>query len=276
MNRANPHLSNSLIKNSIGVIFISRDVEWKTISGFKHVIDDLYSVSNTGEVRHNPSGKILHKKIAMKKIHPYYAVYLKSDRGVEWVLVHQLVATFFIPIPKRYLETGVELVPDHLDNDGLNNHVSNLEWKTRGENVSDAFKKGYINKSGEKTSFALISDSQAHKVCEMLEDGKSYDEIIRDMNFPETFKYRRLLVRIKNRLAWNEISKNYSFDSSEYKYSDASADSRNNLSKIRELINEGRSNAEIVDIVWPNTTKRKSKLETIRNIRHGKIYQGIK
>ena len=276
MNRANPHLSNSLIKNSIGVIFISRDVEWKNISNFKHVIDSLYSVSNTGEVRNNLTGKVLHKKIAMRKIHPYYAVYLKSDRGGEWVLVHQLVATFFIPIPERYIDMDVELVPDHLDNNGLNNDISNLEWKTRGENVSDAFKKGYINKFGENTSFALISDADAHKICKMLEDGKSYDDIIRDMKFPKSFKYRRLLIRIKNRLAWNDISKHYKFDSTEYMYSDTAADSRNNLSRIRELISEGKSNSEIVDVIWPDTDKRKSKLETVRNIRHGKIYQGIK
>lgn len=143
--------------------------KWKIINGFKNVIDDTYEVSNFGNVRYKDSTFILHKKIANKKYHPYYAVSLLRARGnAEWVLVHQLVATYFVDIPEELLNEN-DIVPDHLDNNGLNNYYLNLEWKTRGMNVSDAFKMGYIDNSGEKHRDVFISEKEANLICKYLE-----------------------------------------------------------------------------------------------------------
>lgn len=102
--------------------------KWKTIKNFKNVVDDMYRASYEGEVRYKKSKDLIHKKIANKKHHPYYAVnLLKTNGKKEWVLVHQLVATFFVKVSKKYIGTEKELVPDHLDNNGLNNLYTNLE-----------------------------------------------------------------------------------------------------------------------------------------------------
>jgi len=59
----------------------------------------------------------------------------KTDRKNE--LVHRLVAETFIenddPVNKNIVM--------HLDNDRLNNHVSNLRWGTQSENIQQAFKE---------------------------------------------------------------------------------------------------------------------------------------
>ena len=61
-------------------------------------------------------------------------------------------------------------------------------------------------------------EKQANEICKFLEDGLSYDEIISKMNFENTKKYRTLLVRIKNGLAWKNVSKKYAIKKEEIKY----------------------------------------------------------
>lgn len=250
-------------------------IRWKTIEGFKDVIDNLYEISDNGDVRWKSSKDMIHKKIANKKHHPYYAVHLKKFSGrSEWVLVHQLVATFFVAKPDRYDENE-ELVPDHLDNDGLNNYYKNLEWKTRGENVSSAFKNGYINNSGENGAWAIISNDEARKICEYLQDGFGYKEILKKMNYPFTETYRTLLVRIKNRVAWKDISKDYNFGRCKTQYTPTQLDTIKKIPEILKLINDGYRNYEIANIIWKGETKNKlvSKAQTVGNIRRGKIFK---
>lgn len=114
---------------------------------------------------------------------------MKTKNGKqEWILVHQLVATYFVKIPKKYRNCNFDLVPDHLDNDGLNNHYTNLEWKTRGENTKSAHENGFINNSCENSPHSLITNKEAIEICVCLENNMCYDEIIRHMNFPNTKK----------------------------------------------------------------------------------------
>ena len=47
--------------------------------------------------------------------------------------IHRLVAQTFIPNPNNYP------IVMHLDNDPLNNHVSNLKWGTQSDNMRQAF-----------------------------------------------------------------------------------------------------------------------------------------
>ena len=246
--------------------------KWKTIKNFKNIFDNEYEVSNYGNVRIKLTKQLLHKKIANKKHHPYYAVFLKRYTKNEWILVHQLVATFFCKIPDEL--KGLDIVPDHLDNNGLNNYYKNLEWKTRGENISSAFEKGYCDNSGENHKDVFITEKQANEICKFLEDGLSYDEIISKMNFENTKKYRTLLVRIKNGLAWKNVSKKYAIKKEEIKYTKSQMETIEKLSLIIKLMEKGLSNSEIYNIVWKgsDTSKRESKMVTLRLIRKGKIY----
>ena len=56
--------------------------------------------------------------------------YVSLGRGHK-EYIHRLVADAFIPNPNDYDEI------DHIDTNGLNNHVDNLRWATRQQNMNN-------------------------------------------------------------------------------------------------------------------------------------------
>jgi hypothetical protein len=90
-----------------------------------------YEVSDRGRLRvTNKSGS----KIRTGSLHPQmHTTYIKaslSNEGVNYTVhMHRLVAAAFIPNPDN------KPFVNHLDKDGTNNSVSNLEWSTHAENM---------------------------------------------------------------------------------------------------------------------------------------------
>jgi hypothetical protein len=66
----------------------------------------------------------------------YIRVDLGGQKNKKTVQLHRLIAETLIPNPNN-----LECV-DHIDGNKLNNHPSNLQWITRGENVIKAQKMG--------------------------------------------------------------------------------------------------------------------------------------
>jgi len=63
----------------------------------------------------------------------YCVVWLSKNGTVKPFTVHRLVAIMFIENPN-----GLEQV-NHKDGDKTNNHINNLEWCSRSENVKHAY-----------------------------------------------------------------------------------------------------------------------------------------
>lgn len=103
-------------------ILIENNIEiWKTISLYP-----TYQASNLGRVKNIKSGRISKKKIEGQ--HGYHSVRLYKYGIGTTVTVHKFVATAFIPN-----QNGKSFV-DHIDNNNLNNNVSNLRRCTHQEN----------------------------------------------------------------------------------------------------------------------------------------------
>lgn len=118
--------------------------KWKEING----TDGFYSVSNFGRVKRSKLSPNRSKPIKiLSPSHPerYLTVHLRQgDKHWYW-LVHRLVAIHFIDNPNE------DSYVNHKDGNKLNNHFSNLEWCTAGENIRHSFKMGLqVAKRGEE------------------------------------------------------------------------------------------------------------------------------
>lgn len=90
---------------------------WKPIVGF----ESLYEVSNTGQVRHTNTGKVV--KQYKQKQNNTLVVYLYDKQGYTRVrTVASLVATAFVP------NTSNGKYAKHKDGNSANNKASNLYW----------------------------------------------------------------------------------------------------------------------------------------------------
>jgi hypothetical protein len=83
-----------------------------------------------------------------------------------------------------------------------------------------------------------------------------------------------LLVRIKNRIAWKEISKDYKF-SKTTNYTKTQLETIRNIPRIQRLISEGKSNTQIAHVIWPSVPQNKIsiKAQTVSKIRKGVIFK---
>ena len=78
-------------------------------------------VSTNGNVMNKNTGELLDKKIYKNK---YYIVDDPSKKR-EFELVHRLVGLTFL---SKNFKSGRGFVVHHIDHDGFNNNVDNLEW----------------------------------------------------------------------------------------------------------------------------------------------------
>lgn len=106
--------------------------------------EGLYIVNNYGEVysceRITSDGKHLQRR-KLNGGHfsnGYGFVCLRKDGVNKNYSIHRLVAEAFIPNPLNLSDVN------HKDGNKLNNHVSNLEWCTRSENLKHAVDIGLV------------------------------------------------------------------------------------------------------------------------------------
>ena len=99
--------------------------EWRDIPDFPN-----YQVSNLGRVKsykYNEE-KVLKPRIGKRKGDEYAKVALYKDNKAHNIGVHRLVAFAFLPNPDNKPQI------DHIDQNKLNNNISNLQWATSSEN----------------------------------------------------------------------------------------------------------------------------------------------
>lgn len=146
------------------------NIIWKPVKGY----EDYYEVSNHGEVRtieryvELPTYKYLKKQKILTQFTDgkgYMHVKLYDGKGnPKSITVHRIVALTFLEKPDNCIEVN------HVDYVKNNNHVSNLKWSTRAENVKHAYLardpktyKGSGNKNSKLTEEQVIQMREEYK-----------------------------------------------------------------------------------------------------------------
>lgn len=117
---------------------------WKDVPGY----EGHYQCSNFGNIKSLKTLiNVRYKKTTIKEIimkpsisNGYKGISLSKNGKIEGFKIHQLVAITFL----NHKRCNSIKVVDHIDNNKLNNHVSNLQIISTRENSS----KNRINKSG--------------------------------------------------------------------------------------------------------------------------------
>jgi hypothetical protein len=131
--------------------------EWISVPSY----EGLYDVSNLGRVRslrfrRKFADTLRENPLIMKgsiNSNGYAQVQLSNDSGKKTVLVQKLVLTAFVgPRPSGYEAA-------HLDGNRVNNHLSNLKWCTKKENVSHLKKHGTVL-YGAKNPMTRLTEKQ--------------------------------------------------------------------------------------------------------------------
>lgn len=90
-----------------------------------------YSVSESGEVRNDSTGKL--RKPQKRRTGADYLSVIIRGKNFD---IHRLVATYFLDNLEAFTEVR------HIDSDPENNHYTNLAWGTHEKNINDALVRG--------------------------------------------------------------------------------------------------------------------------------------
>jgi len=119
---------------------------WEPIKDF----ETRYLISDTGKVMSLVTNQLISKNRKTKD--GYMKVTLRKDGKAHDFRIHRLVALHFIENPHN------KETVNHKDGDKTNNHVDNLEWATREEQVQHSYDlglkkahRGHTNKNAKLT-----------------------------------------------------------------------------------------------------------------------------
>jgi hypothetical protein len=139
--------------------------EWKKIPGFNNV----YSVSNKGRVRRDIHNRNIIKK---KEISQTFSnkgrmfVKLVNNGVYKNFLVHRLVLLAFVG------ECPSNMEVNHIDGNGVNNCVENLEYLTRSDNAKHAVRTGlWIKRQGSLSGRSKLVEDSVLKIRDLYSSG---------------------------------------------------------------------------------------------------------
>lgn len=168
-------------------------------------------------------GRILDLKYNFfKKLKPHqqngyvYGKFKMEDGKKKTIAIHRIVAYEFV---KGYDEGNGRIYVNHRNGIKHDNYFENLEWVTSSENNYHRFQHGAGGTNppiyrGEESPQNVYSENMIRKICELLEKGCSYMDIMRKFGFNRQNDNKplyNLIYDIKQKRSWTHISKDYNF-----------------------------------------------------------------
>ena len=128
--------------------------------------ENKYYVSNYGNIK-NSNGIVLKP---YKINSGYLCIKLSKNNATKAFLIHRLVAEHFVE------NTNDKPNVDHIDENRLNNHSSNLRWVTQYENVRN-YKNNGTALVGLKHPMCVISKEDVENISNLFNSGIKRKEI---------------------------------------------------------------------------------------------------
>jgi hypothetical protein len=162
---------------------------WKDIKGY----EGHYQVSNLGRVKSLKNNKEL-IMTNIKSNLGYLRVKLSKDGKIKGFPVHRLVGLNFLDLVNGKNEIN------HIDGDKKNNHLSNLEWCNRSENMRHADKTGLrVMLKGKRNPKAKLTDEQI-RLIRYERKGIQQKDIAKEFNMKQ-----QTISKIINYKLWTHI-----------------------------------------------------------------------
>jgi hypothetical protein len=148
-------------------------------------------------VRRTEGGQVLYRDKA-KFMAPilsggYLNIMLSNEQGKRIWRVNRLIATVFIPNPDNLPEVN------HLDGNPFNNHVGNLEWCTRSQNMKHLYsvlQRGHV--CGEASAKSPLKNGDVMNI---------YLSSSSQQSLADTYGVSRKCIRdIRNGISWKHIT----------------------------------------------------------------------
>lgn len=131
----------------------------------------------------------------------YEMVSLYNNKVAEKILIHRLVASTYIPNPQNLREVN------HLNEEKLDNRISNLEWVSSKENKQHTLKRGGYRNLGKNTPkgsnfpTSKLIESQVIEIRRLYwEENKTQRVLASEFNVSH-----HLIQLIVNRKVWKHI-----------------------------------------------------------------------
>lgn len=135
-----------------------------------------YEVSKCGFVRDTRTGEETEGFIGSSNDYRRVNLKLPSDK-VILIEVHRIVAETFIPKPNK----TQRFIVDHIvEDDKLNNHVTNLQWLTQSENMLKSW--AYRKSQGLIKKRYYLTEREKEEVIAEYLSGKSLVQLTQDLN----------------------------------------------------------------------------------------------
>lgn len=173
---------------------------WKDIQGY----EDLYQVSNLGNVRSKDRRVVNHKSGSTRVCagmllnawdngNGYLVVSLSKQRKRKNHYVHRLVASAFVENPDN------KKCINHTDFDTRNNRASNLEWCTQKENVNHSA----IHMRHPKAKCKQSNTGEKY-ICKILHQGRRirYRVSLKRFGVDRVFKTLEEAIEFRNCVEW--------------------------------------------------------------------------
>ena len=180
--------------------------KWKTISFYRNQLGNSYAISNRGRLvcftKKINDGNLL--KCSLQEGYPIWRYRKKRRNGnysYEAVLIHRLVAEYFLPTPQKE-----ETVVMHLNHKKTDNQHTNLAWCTFQESSVHAQGSWRVKKARqlmqEKGNYsnAKLSKEKVIQIKKLLRNGETLKDIAKKYQVSDMQIYR-----IKTGENWSQV-----------------------------------------------------------------------